>query len=229
VDLTPPKLELKTATGYIKHAGAGIVVYRPEGAARSGVRIGNEFFPGVAGLAQDPAVQVALFVIPFNTPAVAPSVVAVDEAGNERVIGVPVTFLPVHFPKDTINLTEAFLRRKMPELAPQTPGTAGTDVLLQAFLRVNGEGRKGFEAKNREIGPARARRSPSGRAPSASSPTPRSSPTSPRSGPTRWTVAPSIPSGTSGSTWRRTSRAPSRPRTPAASCSPGRTASTGTW
>jgi len=68
------------------------------------------------------------------------------------VIGVPVTFLPVHFPKDTINLTEAFLRRKMPELAPQTPGTAGTDVLLQAFLRVNGEGRKGFEAKNREIG-----------------------------------------------------------------------------
>jgi murein DD-endopeptidase MepM/ murein hydrolase activator NlpD len=106
----------------------------------------------VAGLAQDPAVQVALFVIPFNTPAAPPSVVAVDEAGNERVIGVPVTFLPVHFPKDTINLTEAFLRRKMPELAPQTPGTAGTDVLLQAFLRVNGEGRKGFEAKNREIG-----------------------------------------------------------------------------
>ena len=152
VDLTPPKLELKTATGYIKHAGAGIVVYRAEGAARSGVRSGNEFFPGVAGLAQDPAVQVALFVIPFNTPAAPPSVVAVDEAGNERVIGVPVTFLPVHFPKDTINLTEAFLRRKMPELAPQTPGTAGTDVLLQAFLRVNGEGRKGFEAKNREIG-----------------------------------------------------------------------------
>jgi murein DD-endopeptidase MepM/ murein hydrolase activator NlpD len=95
---------------------------------------------------------VALFVIPYNTPAVAPSVVAIDEAGNERVIGVPVTFLPVRFPKDTITLTEAFLRRKIPELAPQTPGAAGTDVLLQAFLRVNGEGRREFEAKNREIG-----------------------------------------------------------------------------
>jgi murein DD-endopeptidase MepM/ murein hydrolase activator NlpD len=77
--------------------------------------------------------------------------VAVDEAGNERVIGVPVTFLPVRFPKDTINLTEAFLRRKVPELAPQTPGTASVAELLQAFLRVNGEGRKGFETKNREI------------------------------------------------------------------------------
>jgi murein DD-endopeptidase MepM/ murein hydrolase activator NlpD len=152
VDLTPPKLELKTATGYIKRAGAGIAVYRTEGAVRSGVRIGDEFFPGVSGLAQDPAIQVALFVIPFNGPAVAPSVVAADEAGNERVIGVPVTFLPVRFPKDTINLTEAFLRRKMPELVPQTPGTASVGELLQAFLRVNGEGRKGYEAKNREIG-----------------------------------------------------------------------------
>jgi murein DD-endopeptidase MepM/ murein hydrolase activator NlpD len=152
VDLTPPKLELKTATGYVKHAGAGIVVYRPEGAVRSGVRVGSELFPGVAGLAPDPAVHVALFVIPYNGPAVAPSVVAVDEAGNERVIGVPVTFLPVRFPKDTINLTEAFLRRKVPELAPQTPGAASPEQLLQAFLRINGEGRKGYEAKNREIG-----------------------------------------------------------------------------
>ena len=151
VDLTPPTLEFKTATGYIKHAGAGVVVYRPVGATRSGVRVGTEFFPGTPGLAGDPTVHVALFAVPYSGPAVAPSVIAVDEAGNERVIGVPVTFLPVRFPKDTIQLTEAFLRRKMPELAPQTSGTATVDELLQAFLRVNGEGRKGFEAKNREI------------------------------------------------------------------------------
>jgi murein DD-endopeptidase MepM/ murein hydrolase activator NlpD len=152
VDLTPPKLEFKTATGYIKHAGAGIVVYRPEGAVRSGVRVGSEVFPGVPGLAADPAIHVALFVVPYGGPATPPAVVAADEAGNERVIGVPVTFLPVRFPKDTITLTEDFLRRKMPELVPQTPGSASADELLQAFLRVNGEGRKGFEAKNREIG-----------------------------------------------------------------------------
>jgi murein DD-endopeptidase MepM/ murein hydrolase activator NlpD len=158
VDLTPPKLELKTATGYVKHAGAGVVVYRPDGAARSGVRVGSEFFPGTPGLAQDPAVHVALFAIPYNGPETPPSVVAVDEAGNERVITVPVTFLPVRFPKDTIRLTEAFLRRKVPELAPQTPGAASAEELLRAFLRVNGEGRKAFEAKNREI--ARGETSP---------------------------------------------------------------------
>ena len=54
VDLTPPKLELKTATGYIKHAGAGIVVYRPEGATRSGVRVGSEVFPGRARTGRGP-------------------------------------------------------------------------------------------------------------------------------------------------------------------------------
>jgi murein DD-endopeptidase MepM/ murein hydrolase activator NlpD len=152
VDLTPPRLELRTATGYLKHAGAGLVVYRTEGAARSGVRVGDAFFPGVAGLASDASVHVGLFAIPYDGPAVPPTLVATDEAGNERVLTVPVTFLPRRFPKGTIRLTEDFLRRKVPELAPETPGTATADDLLQAFLRVNGEGRKNAEARIREVG-----------------------------------------------------------------------------
>jgi len=151
VDLTPPTVELRTATGYIKHAGAGVVVYRVAGAARSGVQVGAAFFPGVSGLAADPAVHVALFTTPYQAPPAPPTVLAEDDAGNQRVIGVPVTFLPARFPKDTITLTTAFLSRKVPELAPQTPGDATPEQLLQAFLRVNGEGRKANEAKIREI------------------------------------------------------------------------------
>jgi murein DD-endopeptidase MepM/ murein hydrolase activator NlpD len=158
VDLTPPTVELRSATGYVKHAGAGLAVYRVEKAARSGVRVGTEFFPGVSGLGQDPAVHVALFTIPHGGPATPPTLVAEDEAGNQRVIGVPVTFLPTRFPRDTIRLTEPFLRRKVPELAPQTAGTATLEDLLQAFLQVNREGRKAAEAKNREI--ARGESSP---------------------------------------------------------------------
>ncbi|HEV8309209.1 MAG TPA: M23 family metallopeptidase [Methylomirabilota bacterium] len=151
VDLTPPTLELRSATGYIKHAGAGIAVYRVAGASRSGVQVGAAFFPGVAGLTQDPAVHVALFTIPYHGAQTPPSLFAEDEAGNQRLIGVPVTFLPVRFPKDTIRLTEAFLQRKVPELAPQTPGTATGEQLLQAFLTVNRDGRKAAEAKIREL------------------------------------------------------------------------------
>ncbi len=154
VDLTPPMVELRTATGYVKHAGAGVVVYRVTGASRSGVQVGQAFFPGTAGLAQDPGIQVALFTVPYNGSPAPPFVFAEDEAGNQRVIGVPVTFLPARFPKDTIKLTEAFLQRKVPELAPQTPGNATADQLLEAFLTVNREGRKANETKIREIGRA---------------------------------------------------------------------------
>jgi murein DD-endopeptidase MepM/ murein hydrolase activator NlpD len=150
VDLTPPTIELRGATGYIKHAGAGIVVYRVTGATRSGVAVGPAFFPGTTGLAQDPAVHVALFTVPYTGTPTPPSVVAEDEAGNQRVTTVPVTFLPTRFPKDTIKLTDAFLQRKIPELAPQTPGNATPEQLVEAFLKVNRDGRKAAEAKNRE-------------------------------------------------------------------------------
>jgi murein DD-endopeptidase MepM/ murein hydrolase activator NlpD len=96
-------------------------------------------------------VHVALFTIPYHGAQTPPSLFAEDEAGNQRLIGVPVTFLPVRFPKDTIRLTEAFLQRKVPELAPQTPGTATGEQLLQAFLTVNRDGRKAAEAKIREL------------------------------------------------------------------------------
>ncbi len=151
VDLTPPTIELRSATGYLKHAGAGLAVYRVSGASRSGVQVGPAFFPGVAGLAQDPAVHVALFGIPYDGPATAPAVVAEDEAGNQRLVAISVTFLPTRFPKDTLRLTEPFLQRKVPELAPQTPGSASAAELLQAFLQVNREGRKANEAKIREV------------------------------------------------------------------------------
>src|SRR5262249_28592995 len=84
-------------------------------------------------------------------PQLPPTIFAEDRAGNQRVVSVSVTFLPTRFPKDTIRLTESFLKRKVPELAPQTPGTAGTAELLSAFLKVNGEGRKANGAKNRAI------------------------------------------------------------------------------
>lgn len=151
VDLTPPTIELKSATGYVKHAGAGLAVYRVAGASRSGIQVGSAFFPGIAGLAQDPAVQVALFGIPYDGPPTPPAVVAEDEAGNQRLVTISVTFLPTRFPKDTLRLAEPFLQRKVPELAPQTPGTASAADLLQAFLQVNREGRKANEAKIREI------------------------------------------------------------------------------
>lgn len=146
VDLTPPTLELRAATDYVRHGGAGLAVYRVKGAVRSGVQVGEAFFPGVTGLGPDPAIAVALFTVPYSTPAAEPALVAEDEAGNRRILGGLSRLLPARFPKDTIDLTEAFLRRKVPELVPTAP-TGSAEELLTAFLAVNREGRREAEAK----------------------------------------------------------------------------------
>lgn len=151
VDLTPPTLELRAATGYVSHAGSGLAVYRTTGATRSGVGVGSAFFPGTAGLAEDPTVHVALFAIPHDAPPAPPVLVAEDEAGNQRTTGLPVTLLPTRFPKDSLQLTEGFLRRKVPELDPATPADASPRQLLEAFLRVNREGRQAAERRIRDL------------------------------------------------------------------------------
>lgn len=146
VDLTPPVLQLRAATDYVRHGGAGIAIYRVKGAVRSGVQVGEAFFPGVAGLGQDPEVAVALFTVPYSAPAEAPALVAEDEAGNRRLIGGIARLLPGRFPQETIDLSEEFLRRKLPELAPTAP-LATREELLTAFLAVNREGRQEVEAR----------------------------------------------------------------------------------
>jgi len=44
--------------------------------------------------------------------------------GNARTIAVPVIFLPTTFGTDEVKLNEAFLRRKVSELAPQADSAA---------------------------------------------------------------------------------------------------------
>lgn len=146
VDLTPPTLELRAATDYVRHGGAGLAIYRVKGAVRSGVQVGETFFPGVTGLGPDPAIAVTLFTVPYSAPAAEPTLIAEDEAGNRRVLGRISRLLPGRFPQDTIDLTEAFLRRKVPELVPTAP-TGSAEELLTAFLAVNREGRREAEAK----------------------------------------------------------------------------------
>ncbi|MGH7266485.1 MAG: M23 family metallopeptidase [Candidatus Rokuibacteriota bacterium] len=151
VDLTPPTLELRATTGYVRHGGAGVAVYRVTGAARAGVRVGAAWFPGVTGLADDPAISVALFTVPWNAPPTRPAVIAEDEAGNQRVIEPPTRVLPRRFPKVTSPITEDFLRRKLPELAPATQPGASADELLGAFLEINQGGRAAAEARIRDL------------------------------------------------------------------------------
>src|SRR5262245_42375177 len=151
VDLTPPAVDVMSATQYLAQGGGGLVVFRAKGAARVGVNVGGIFFPAYPAGGPDADVLVSLVAVPYDFPTSSPvAVTAQDEAGNATMRAVPLEIKPRAFPRDRIEITEAFLAKKLPELLPGRP-LGGADDLLAAFLVVNRDQRKAAESTRRQI------------------------------------------------------------------------------
>jgi hypothetical protein len=150
VDLTPPTVEVLAATQYLAQGGGGLVLFRARDTARVGVNVGGIFFPAYP-VSPDAGVLAGLVAIPYDFPTTSPvAVAAQDEAGNSTTRAVPVEIKPRSFPRDTIELSEAFLARKLPELLPDR-GQIALDQLLPAFLTVNRDQRKAADTTRRQI------------------------------------------------------------------------------
>ena len=120
IDLTPPTLELIADDRYINFGGVGAIVYQASAdTAKSGVRIGQHFFPGFKGTVKDhPDRFFALFAHPYDTPAEARAVlVATDKAGNSKEMALAYELKNVKYKKSTIALSEGFLQNKVVPLA----------------------------------------------------------------------------------------------------------------
>ncbi|MBI2317378.1 MAG: hypothetical protein HYU75_10330, partial [Betaproteobacteria bacterium] len=119
IDITPPTLELIADDRYVNFGGVGVIVYKPSAdAARSGVRIGDYFFPGFQGQIKDHSDRfIALFAHPYNVPADAKAVlVATDKAGNTKEMPLVYELKNVKYRKSTIAISENFLQGKMAPL-----------------------------------------------------------------------------------------------------------------
>ena len=151
LDLTPPTLDLLSATQYLAQGGGGLVVYRAKGAARTGVNVGGIFFPGFAVGPADAGTHAAMVAVPFDFPVASPIVLsAQDEAGNSVSRSVSSEIKPRKFPTGTVELKDEFLQRKLPELLPER-GSVPPDQLLQAFLTVNRDKRRQAEDAKRLV------------------------------------------------------------------------------
>src|SRR6185436_7389075 len=108
VDLTPPTLEIADGVHIARLGGSECLVYKVSAdAVRSGVEVGETFFPGVPGLFADGALRAALFAIPYDTPADArPAAVAYDSAGNRRRVDAGIDIRPRRFLEKTLTLTD---------------------------------------------------------------------------------------------------------------------------
>ncbi len=147
-DSRPPIVSVLSRAHNINQSGAGLVLYKvSEDVERSGVQIGDHFFPGYL---QDEGFYACLFAFPFNMAQAdfLPRVIAVDTAGNERKAGFYYHTNPRPPKRDQINLSQGFLDSKMPEFQDLYPEA---DNMLDIFLRVNRELRVQNRAKLKEL------------------------------------------------------------------------------
>ena len=146
VDLTPPRIDVVASTRYLAPGGVGVVVFRAGDAVRSDIRVGAIPFPSFAAGGQD---RVALVALPYDfAPGTPLTISALDEAGNSASRGIGAEILPRRFRHDRLEVKDAFLQLKVPELLPQLPPS---QPLIDAFLVINRDLRRQAEEEKRKI------------------------------------------------------------------------------
>lgn len=141
VDSKPPVVSVLSGQHNVNQGGTGLLVYSTdEELGKSGVRMGEHFFPGYP---YQPGKYLCFFAIPYSADvkALTPALVASDLAGNE--VSISFFFNPrvKAFKHDSINVSDNFLQSKMGQFTQYYPDqTQPIDI----FLKVNSE----LRAKN---------------------------------------------------------------------------------
>ncbi len=153
VRFRPPSLGVVSARHYVRQGGAGAVVFRVgPTAVRSGVRVGGVEIPSHPLPGGGKGERFCLYGVPWDLDDPAGiRLFAEDSAGN-RVEQAFIDHFRRHPPRrDTIRLSDRFLRRVVPAIASRTPGFDASGTLLEQYLRINGDLRRANRAKVAEL------------------------------------------------------------------------------
>ena len=148
IDITPPDLQLIADDRYVNFGGVGAIVYTASAdTAKSGVKIGEYFFPGFKGAVKDkPDSYFALFAHPYNAaPNLRATLVATDKAGNSREMPLVYELKDVRYRKSTIALSDNFLQSKVVPLVTDVATRQAS--VKEIFVAVNKKLRKENEDK----------------------------------------------------------------------------------
>ena len=117
IDTTPPEISVLSGSHNITQGGSGLIIYKlSERCGKSGVRVGDHFFPGSPGLYKDDNILATFFALGHDQRAETPLYIeAEDRAGNASKAGFPHLIKRKPFKSDVINISDGFLARKMPE------------------------------------------------------------------------------------------------------------------
>jgi murein DD-endopeptidase MepM/ murein hydrolase activator NlpD len=143
VRLIPPTLNVGSTQTYVAQGGSELVVYRVgESAVRDGVRVGSRWFPGYplpGGGKQD---RFAIFAVPYDMAQPDVRLVVEDAGGNEAETTFIDKFFPKPFKSDSLEISDAFLAKVVPEILSQSPDVTDRGNLLENYLAINGELRR---------------------------------------------------------------------------------------
>jgi murein DD-endopeptidase MepM/ murein hydrolase activator NlpD len=143
IDTRPPEIEVLSRAHNINQGGAGLVIFRTsESCSQSGVQVGDKFFPGYGGFFADPLIYITFIALGYEQGRdIDMRIRAVDPAGNRAESSFYYHIRRKVFRKDTINLSDGFINRKISEFASQISPGASTSA-VDAFLEINRDLRK---------------------------------------------------------------------------------------
>lgn len=153
IDTRPPEIDVLTRNHNIVPGGAALVIYKvSEMGGRTGVQVGDEFFPGHSGYFKDPQIMLAFFALTHtqgqNTPMF---IEARDAAGNSARAGFMHYIGHKEYKADRINITDGFLNVNMPGFTVE--GFTDNGNNLEKFLKINRDVRAENEARILSPGP----------------------------------------------------------------------------
>ncbi|MFP5239637.1 MAG: M23 family metallopeptidase [Acidobacteriota bacterium] len=144
LDNRAPVINVLSQAHIIKQGGACGVVYQVnKDVERSGVMVGDIFFPGYK---LDTGNYACIFAFPWNMDPsrFQPRLFAEDSAGNERSISFRYQARPTKFKHDNLNVGDEFLQAKMPQFETMYPDIKDPVAL---YVKVNRDVRKENVAK----------------------------------------------------------------------------------
>ncbi|WP_457551918.1 M23 family metallopeptidase [Desulfobacula sp.] len=147
IDSKPPKVIVLTKRHNIERGGSALVIYKLfEENIKSGVKVGDNFFPGHPGLFANKDIYAAFFALNhMQGPGIQISIVAEDMAGNTTKRGFYYYIRDKNFPIDVLNISDNFLKKVIPDFDVDLKNgffQEAENPLLKKFLYINEEVRK---------------------------------------------------------------------------------------
>lgn len=144
IDTKPPQVTLLTRQHNVEKGGTGLVIYKVgEENVKSGVMVGDNFFPGHSGMFDNKDIYAGFFALDhLQGPGTQIFVTAQDLAGNVVNKGFHHYIRDKNFNSDVLDISDGFLESKMPDfdLSGQEVNFSGApNPLLAKFLYINSE------------------------------------------------------------------------------------------